>query len=143
MKQEINIKFKDLKDTSVRMQTLVKRTLGSDSNSRTSFDDLGVIGLDWDSFLEEYRKEFGVELHGLNYSDYFQEEVPTLHDLLLFPFRLGRLIILKSIGREDLIKQKPPLTLGDLVVSVHAGRFAKREETEIRVVKTYGPQHKL
>ena len=143
MKQVINTKFKDLKNTSVRMRTLVKSTLGSDSNSRTSFDDLGVIGLDWDSFLEEYHKEFGVELHGLKYSDYFQEEIPTLRDMLLFPFRFGGLIIFTIIGRRDLIKQKPQLTVGDLIVSVHAGRFAKREDTEIREAKTYGPQHKL
>lgn len=139
----INTKFKDLKDTSVRMQVLVKRTLGTDSNSRTSFDDLGVMGLDWDSFLDEYQKEFGVELKGLNYSDYFQEEVPTLRDVLLLPFRLVRLIILTIVGRRDLIKQKPQLTVGDLILSVHAGRFAKREDTEIRVVKTYGPQQRL
>lgn len=142
MKQVINIKFTDLKDTSVRMRALVKRTLGSDSNSNTSFDDLGVIGLDWDSFLEEYRKEFGVELHGLNYSDYFQDGVPAFRDILLFPFRFGRLILLTIIGRKDLIKRKPQLTVGDLIVSVHARRFAKREDTEIRVVKTYGPQQK-
>src|SRR5687768_5741925 len=100
MRQVINIKFMDLKDTSVRMRALVNRTLGTGSNSRTSFDDLGVMGLDWDSFLEEYQKEFGVELKGLNYSDYFQEEVPTLRDILLFPFRLVRLIILTIIGRR-------------------------------------------
>jgi len=122
------------------MRTLVKRTLGSDSNSKTSFGELGVIGLDWDSFLEEYYKEFGVELHRLNYSDHFHEEVPTVRDILLFPFRFGRLILLTIIGRRDLIKQNPRLTVGDLIVSVHAGRFAKREDTEIRVVKTYGLQ---
>ena len=143
MRQVINTEFKDLKNTIVKMQALVKRTLGADSNSRTSFDDLGVIGLDWDSFLEEYQKEFGVQLKGLNYSDYFQEEVPTLRDILLFPFHLIRLIILTIVGRRDLIKQKPQLTVGDLIVSVHARRFAKREDTEIRAVKTYGPQHKL
>jgi hypothetical protein len=115
----------------VRMRTLVQRTLGSDSNSKTSFDDSGIIGLDWDSFLKEYRKEFGVELHGLNYSDYFQEEVPTLRDILLFPFRFGRLILFTIIGRRDLIKRKPQLTVGDLIVSVHAGRFAKRADTEL------------
>lgn len=135
MREVINTKFKELKDTSVRMQALVKRTLGTDSNSRTSFDDLGVIGLDWDSFLDEYQKEFGVELSGLNYSDYFQEEVLTLRDVLLLPFQLVRLIILTIVGRRDLLKQKSQLTVGDLILSVHAGRFVKREETEIRMVK--------
>jgi hypothetical protein len=67
MREVMNIKFKELKETSVRMRALVKRTLGTDSNSRISFDDLGVTGLDWDSFLEEYNREFGIELNGLIY----------------------------------------------------------------------------
>ena len=130
------IKLRELRGTVVRMRTLVQRTLGvRNVNSITSFnDDLGVIGLDWDSFLEEYRKEFGIELEGLDYSTYFDEEALPLSDTLLLPYRLVRLLILSLIGRRDLIPHKPPLTVGDLIVSVHAGRFVKRADIEIRLM---------
>src|SRR4051812_30013138 len=114
MRQEMNIKFKELKDTSVRMRTLVKRTLGTDSNSRTSFDDLGVAGLDWDSFLEEYNKEFGVELKGFNYSHYFTEGISDISfsDVFFFPYRLTRLLILKLTGQYERTTQESTLTTG-------------------------------
>jgi hypothetical protein len=138
----MTIKFKELKDTSVKMRTLVKRTLGADSNSRTSFDDLGIAGLDWISFIEEYNNEFRIELKGLNYSDYFADGISDLSfsDILFFPYRLTRRIILRLTGQHKRYNQKSTLTTGDLILSVHAGRFVKREDVEIRLEKTYGLQ---
>ncbi len=135
MRPMINIRFSELKDTMARMKSLVQRTLGvNEINSRTSFnDDLGVIGLDWDSFVEEYQKEFGVTLEGLDYSKYFEEEVLSVSDVLLLPYRLIRVLILSLADRRDLIRQKPPLTIGDLVLSVHAKRFVRRSDIEIRL----------
>jgi hypothetical protein len=145
MRQVMTIKFKELKDTSARMRALVKRTLGADSNSRTSFDELGVAGLDWNSFIEEYNNEFRIELKGLNYSDYFADGISDLsfNDLLLFPYRLSRRIIFKLTGQRGRINQKSNLTIGDLILSVHAGRFVKREDVEIRLEKTYGLQQNV
>src|SRR5688572_11314836 len=122
MRQVMNIRFNELKETSVRMRSLVKRTLGTDSNSRTSFDDLGVAGLDWDSFLYEYKREFGVDLKGLIYRDYFSDGISDLSfkDILFSPYRLTRLIILKLTGQYERVSQKTTLTTGDLILSVHA-----------------------
>lgn len=140
MRPIMYIKLGELRNIVVRMRTLVDKTLGvKEVNSRASFnDELGVIGLDWDSFLDEYNKEFGIQLDGLDYSKYFDEETLLLSDILLLPYRLGRLLILTLIGRRDMIPRKKPLTVGDLIVSVHAGRFVERGETDIRLVKCQG-----
>jgi hypothetical protein len=125
------------------MRALIKRTLGVDSDSRTAFEDMGVEGLDWDSFVEEYHKEFGVELKGLKYQDYFTEGVPiALSDIFLFPYRLTRLTILKLTGQSDKLNRRAILTTGDLILSVHAGQFVKRDDIEVRLLKTYGLQQK-
>lgn len=132
MKLVINTKFKDLRQTSVRMQALVKRTLGSESNSRTSFDELGVAELDWNSFLDEYYKEFGVELTELDYADYFTDSI-SFTDILLFPYTVTRLIYLKLTGRYRQFYRSSTLTTGDLILSVHAKRFVKREHVFIKL----------
>jgi hypothetical protein len=143
MRPVLEIEFKELKNTSVRMRALVKRTLGTDSNSRTSFHDMGVEGLDWDSFLEEYFNEFGVELEGLEYEDYFTEGVPiSFSDIILFPNRLVRAIATLIFGRHTKVDKRKILTTGDLILSVHAGRFVKRENVEVRL-KTYGLQQNV
>lgn len=139
MKHEITITFAELKNATVRMRALVKRTLGEDSTARTSFHDLGVAGLDWDSFLDEYYQEFGIELVGLRYEDYFTEGISdlTITDILLFPYRLARMIVLSLSGQYKQYQRKSTLTAGDLILSVHAGRFIKREETRISLCRSF------
>lgn len=134
MRTVLEIEFKDLKNTSARMRALVKRTLGTDSDSRTSFHDLGVEGQDWNSFLEQYYNEFGVELEGLEYEHYFVEGVPiSLPDIILFPYRLFRSITNLVFGQRITVDKRKILTTGDLILSVHAGRFVKRENVEVRL----------
>ena len=105
---------------------------------------LGVLGLDWDLFLEEYEKEFKAQLHGLKYTDYFDEEVLSLKDILLIPIRILWLLFifvparLLGIEKKKIIwyKEQPPLTVGDLVLSAIAGEFVKRERAEIKIKKS-------
>lgn len=143
MKRVMEIRFRELKDTSTKMRALVKRTLGVDSDSRTSFQDMGVEGLDWYSFVEEFYREFGVELTGLRYEYYFSEGVPiSPFKILLLPYRLTKLIILKILGQPVNIDMSRILTTGDLILSVHAGQFVKRENIEVRLLKDRDLQYK-
>jgi hypothetical protein len=129
------------------MYNLVRRTLGVNEKltlKKAFCEDLGVIELDWDSFLEEYEKEFKCQLEGLNYDDYFERRA-TLKDYLLFPLRILCLPLLllpdrhfrsiKTIFYPNTeISHK--LTIGDLVLSAIAKKFVKREQTKIRIKPT-------
>lgn len=126
---------------------LVQRTLAGNEqiNLRTSINyDLGILGLDWDTFLEEYESEFNAQLHGLVYTDYFDEEVPSLKNILLIPIRILWLLLvylparLLGINKKRIFwyKEQPPLTVGDLVLSAIAGQFVKREKAEIKIKNT-------
>lgn len=137
MKTVVEVTFRDLSDTSRRMRTLVARTLGVESDSWTSFHEMGVDGLDWDSFLAEYCNEFGVEPEGLRYEDYFSEGTRVkLPQILLFPYTLVWYLTLILTDRYHKVMAPKLLRTGDLILSVHAGRFVKREHVEIKMLKT-------
>ncbi|MFC0609796.1 hypothetical protein ACFFGQ_18805 [Rufibacter quisquiliarum] len=147
MKKEVYTSFSELRRTSEQMLRLVQRTLAGnvEINLRTSINyDLGILGLDWDIFLEEYEVTFKAQLHGLIYTDYFDEEVPPLKDILLIPIRIFWLLLvyiparLVGINKNRIFwyKEQPPLTVGDLVLSAIAGQFVKREKAEIKIKNT-------
>jgi Protein of unknown function (DUF1493) len=121
----------------MRMRALVKNTLDYESDSWTSFHKMGVEGLDWDSFLSAYQNEFGVELKGLDYDNYFTEGTPVkLTGILLSPYFLVRMLVLQLTGRYEKVMAHKILRTGDLILSVHAGRFVKREQVEILLLPT-------
>ncbi|GGK89683.1 DUF1493 family protein [Rufibacter glacialis] len=147
MKKEVYTSFSELRRTSEKMLKLVQRTLAGQEpvNLRTSInDDLGIAGLDWDMFLEEYEKEFKAQLHGLEYTDYFPKEGLTFVDSLLGWTRLLWLLIiylparLLEIEKKKILWYTEPqaLTIGDLVLSALAGEFVKREQAVIKIKNT-------
>lgn len=142
---ELSITYSEAKDTIEKMYSLIRRTIAGQREKLTLetaiYQDLGVIGLDWDSFIEEYEKEFNTTLEGLEYKIYFKERV-SFRDILLIPLRIAYLPLLilpknwTSPIRNILFKQeerKDKLTIGDLILSVIAKKFTKREETKIRI----------
>ncbi len=118
------------------MLKLVQTTLAGQEpiSLKTSVDDdLGIAGLDWDMFLEEYEKEFKAQLQGLEYTDYFPKEGLTFVDFLLGLTRLLWLLLiyhparLLNIEKKNTFWYSEPqvLTIGDLVLSALAGEFLK------------------
>ncbi len=140
---EILVTYSEAKDTIKRMYSLIRRTLSGQRIKLTLetsiYQDLGVLGLDWDSFLEEFEKEFDSNLEGLQYNIYFDEEGIEWSDIFLFPFRVVFLPFrllpekwTKSI-RNVLYRNKKRLTIGDLVLSAMAKKFTKREQTILKI----------
>jgi len=142
--KELDITFSELKVMTNRMLCLVKRTVGNNeklSLRKAFYQDLGVTDSDWDSFLEEYEKEFNCQLEGLNYDDYFEDR-PTWKDFLLFPLRILTLPLFLLPERQakhikktlyPFNESKHRLTIGDLVLSAIAKKFVKREQTQIKI----------
>lgn len=139
---ELHVTYSELKETTGRMLCLVRNTVGGNEKLtlRKAFcEDLGVIELDWDSFLEEYEKEFNCSLEGLEYENYFKRKM-ALGDYLLFPVRIFALPLLlvpkrhlrrinKFLYPNRELGEK--LTIGDLVLSAIAKKFVKREQVRI------------
>jgi len=147
MKKEVYTSFSELRRTSEQMLKLVQRTLAGQEpiNLRTSInEDLGIAGLDWDMFLEEYENEFNAQLHGLEYTDYFPKEGLTFVDFLFVLLRLLWLLTifiparLLGIEKKKIFWYTEPkiLTIGDSALSALVGEFVKREQTVIKIRNT-------
>ena len=66
--QEFITTYSDLRKATERLKNLMRRTVSFKeelSYKIALYQDLGVIGLDWDVFLEEYKKAFDCSLTNL------------------------------------------------------------------------------
>jgi len=98
--------FEKLKSLVIKQRGKIKIPL----NRNTSLEnDLLISGIDAVNLMQEYAKEFNVDLSGFNFANYFNSE-----GFSLFP----------SCRKRDRIKE---LTLGDL----EKGILAKRLDQEI------------
>jgi hypothetical protein len=145
--EELFLTYSELKNTIDKMYRLIRSIVGNSERLNLKvamYQDLEIIGMDWDNFLEEYEKEFNCRLEGLNYNDYFAEEV-TERGILLIPLRILTLPALLLPNNSNIYKKikgifidnsKLRLTVGDLVISAIAKKFVKRENVKI-IIKYY------
>ena len=142
---EIQIPYSDLKIAVSKTYSLIRKMVGNkvSLNLNTAlYQDLSIYGTDWDCFLEEYEKEFQCQLPGLNYCEYFKEEINT-KDLFLVPLRIiafpffllpKQSLVYRKVNKIlfPIDSSKKRLTIGDLVISAIAKKFTKREEVKIK-----------
>ena len=147
--EELRVALPDLRSATSRVLKFAA-TYAEDKglDMRTSVsEELGLWELDGIIFLEEFTKHFGIDLPERAY-DYVIPPSPTtlvgklLHAtaiILLFPLFLVAypFLLLTGKRREPIMKRikrnAKRLTLGDLALSLAAGRFVKREEVRIKL----------
>lgn len=111
-------------------------------------DDLSLVELDGYQYLDDFQKEFEMELSSSAYGYVCPEVLKMgflrgcLH-LAMFLFLLPVWLLAYGLDlrKEVSLKQKMKrnrhaLTLGDLTLSLVVGAFTKREETVIRLKKS-------
>jgi hypothetical protein len=101
---DVNIKKK--------ITLFIKRRIGFEVNDNTTlFGELELIGLDADTFVDAFSKEFNVDFKGLKFDDYFV-------DVSNLPFYYW---YLKAFKKERLIRKG--FKLNHLVKVVKAGKW--------------------
>lgn len=144
--KKLSVTYSELRSTTNRMFLLVGKTIGKNKKinlNTTFYQDLEIVGSDWDNFLKEYENEFKCRLVGLCYEDYFKEEI-TEKDLILAPLRLLTFPLMFLPNKSNIYiklkeilytidKSKGKLTIGDLIVSAIAKEFIKRDNIKLIV----------
>lgn len=141
--EEIIVSYSKLKETTQFIRSLVSEVAGMELKkvySKSSINiDLGLDGDDWDDILIPFIEKYNT-MDGFLFYDYFHDE-PQIGNafalaLLLFPIKIVlSLFILpwnkywaKAVIDFSLLKEKPPIFLGDLITTALVGRFAKRSD---------------
>ena len=152
MCSEINSSFTSLRQTVDRIITIVSEVTSYEREKidlKTSINnDIGVDGDDWDDLLIALKERGGLNLEGLNFYDYFQDEGQIadpsgyIHGFVSLVRYITSLSWLKISftdyvnirGTSEVVDPSKNLTIGDLVTSKFEGRFVKRSERKFVVI---------
>ena len=117
-------------------------------------EDLGLYGLDNESFLWEFSKKFNVDFSEMDYRKYLTEEIEIVNMkwVILFPFLIIYLLIKwflviisfpisRSFSKRTenydipIIRNsiKKDVTIGDLIVSAIKNKFWEEEKVAIQL----------
>lgn len=146
--EKVALKYSDLKNARNRILYFTEKIVVTDGvDTRTSIaDDLSLSDLDGYEYLDEFQRQFQLDLPQSVY-DYVCDPVIRFNVfqkllwgcvMMLSPLLLILHIMFPFKTKEETMQQKKKenknrLTLGDLTVSVAAGRFLKRENIEIQL----------
>ena len=141
--QEINVTYSEIKEVTNVIRSLVSEVAVIELKkvySKSSINnDIGIDGDDWDDILIPFIEKYN-DIDGFLFHDYFHDEAQIGNAfalaLLLFPIKiLLSLLILpvskywaKVIIKFSVLKEKPPIFLGDLIATALVGRFVKRSD---------------
>jgi Protein of unknown function (DUF1493) len=147
----LHTSFKDLKALSSSVVEFLADNFGVGQeeiygNFHLSMtDDLGIDGDDGDELIAKFSEKYKVDFSEFEYDKYFS---PEGIDIVMIPFVVLILalfiinclltLIFMCLNRQNPLKKsfstlfnkrsERQLTVGDLIVSAHQGKFMKREE---------------
>ena len=117
--QEINVTYSEIKEVTNVIRSLVSEVAGIELKkvySKSSINnDIGIDGDDWDDILIPFIEKYN-DIDGFLFHDYFHDEAQIGN-----AFALALLLF-------SVLKEKPPIFLGDLIATALVGRFVKRSD---------------
>jgi acyl carrier protein len=133
--------FKEIRQTTDRIINIVSVKSGTEKveigiNTAIN-DDLGVDGDDWVELAIELQEKEGLNLEGLKFYDYFQDEGQIADPTGALRFIVRCILYLVTFSWlkakfSDVFKPLGPpkeiLTIGDLITSKFEGKFVKRND---------------
>lgn len=149
--EKIHMTFSELRFLSTSVIQMLSKESGV-STDKISLNtavnnDFGIQGDDWDTILQRLQEDFDCELDGLNFYDYFIDEVQIANRLpahllylpiqcllflLIYPFNRAKASV---FWNRELFKTHPDLTVADLITSIVKKKWAPRCKVNFELIK--------
>ena len=138
---EVKVSYKELRHTTIQVKDLLASFWGLDKNEisiNSSINkDFGIDGDDWSLLEIELKEKIGVNLEGLQFNIYFQQETEVADPIHLINWLIQMtfyIVLFQWVSGKwgDFYvtsrPQKAKLTVGDIIASKFEGRFIRRSE---------------
>jgi hypothetical protein len=138
---EVQVSYKELRHTTDQVKDFLVSFWGLDKDD-ISIDssinkDFGIDGDDWSLLEIELKEKLSINLEGLQFDTYFQQETAVADPIHLINWLIQMIFYIVlfqwvSVKWGDFYvtsrPQKAKLTVGDIITSKFEGRFVRRSE---------------
>ena len=138
---EIKVSYKELRYTTKQVKDLLVSFWGLDQDDiaidSSINKEFGIDGDDWALLEIELKEKLGVNLEGLQFDTYFQQETAVADPIHLINWLIQMtfyIVLFQWVSTRwsnfyvSSQPQKAKLTVGDIITSKFEGRFVRRSE---------------